>query len=204
MLTWHVRTPLVVGVMLAGLGTSSMPAVAAEGPMRPIAAGEHTTSGGPVVLTESVGAAIAELRRLSGLTWEQLARLFAVSRRSLHFWASGKAMSPANEEHVQRVLSVLHKIDRGLASANRAELLTVRADGTIPFDLLAEGHYERVVTAVGAGEGHRARAPKPSAAAIAARAPQPPEELVGALQDRVHPASGRLLATKAVHGTRRK
>lgn len=30
------------------------------------------------------------------------------------------------------------------------------------------------------------------------RAPRPPEELIGALQDRIHPASGRLLAAKSV------
>ena len=40
----------------------------------------------------SPGAAIAELRRVSGLTWDQLARLVGVSRRTLHFWASGTAV----------------------------------------------------------------------------------------------------------------
>lgn len=40
--------------------------------------------------------------------------------------------------------------------------------------------------------------------ARAARAPRPPEELVGALQDRIHPTSGRLLAAKPIATTRRK
>jgi predicted nuclease of restriction endonuclease-like (RecB) superfamily len=48
------------------------------------------------------------------------------------------------------------------------------------------------------------RAPKLSASAMGARSPRPPEELVGALQDRVHSASGRLLGGKAVRGGRRK
>ena len=40
--------------------------------------------------TEATRKAVSELRRISGLTWEQLAWLFGVSRRSVHFWASGK------------------------------------------------------------------------------------------------------------------
>ena len=39
--------------------------------------------------------------------------------------------------------------------------------------------------------GERKRAPD-------ARTPRPPEELVDALQDRIHPASGRLLAAKPI------
>lgn len=46
--------------------------------------------------------------------------------------------------------------------------------------------------------------PKLSEEARAARAPRPPEELVGALQDRIHPTSGRLLAAKPIATTRRK
>ena len=45
--------------------------------------------------------------------------------------------------------------------------------------------------------------PKLSEEARAARAPRPPEELVGALQDRIHPTSGRLLAAKPIATTRR-
>ena len=45
---------------------------------------------------------------------------------------------------------------------------------------------------------------KLSDAARAARAPRPPEELVGALQDRIHPTSGHLLCAKPIARTRRK
>lgn len=153
----------------------------------------------------SAGAAIGELRRLSGLTWDQLARIFDVSRRSLHFWASGKAMEPSKEEHLQRVLAVLRTIDRGTASANRSALLGECADGSWPIDLLAARDYQRVRTLLGQGAGRRqVSLPKLSAEARAARAPRPPAELVGALQDRVHPTSGRLLAAKPITTTRRK
>jgi hypothetical protein len=130
--------------------------------------------------------------------------MFSVSRRSLHFWASGKAMTPSNEEHLQRVLAVLRKIDRGAASANRTALLSVREDGSIPFDLLVNGDYDRTLSLLGPGDGRRVSPPKPSTEARAARAPRPPEELVGALQNRIHPTSGRLLAAKPITTTRRK
>jgi DNA-binding transcriptional regulator YiaG len=196
MLRRQVREPLFVGFVLAGLSTSSANAVPVE-VVFPRAVAQ-TTAGTSIIIAERAGAAIAELRRLSGFTWDQLARLFNVSRRSLHFWASGKAMTPSNEEHLQRLLGVIRRIDRGSAKANRAALLAVRADGTLPFDLLAAEQYERVLAVLGRGESSRPQVPKLSAEALATRAPRAPEDLVGALQDRVHAASGRLLAAKAI------
>ena len=199
MLMRRVREPvLVVGCMLAGLGTSTAYAYVQHmvpPSQRPV---EQTTAGTPVVIAERAGAAIGELRRLSGFTWHQLARIFNVSRRSLHFWASGKPMAPSNEEHLQRLLSVVRKIDRGSASANRALLLGVREDGSIPFDLLTAGDYERVLSLLGLGEARRVSPPKLSDEARAARAPAAPEQLVGALQDRIHRASGTARAAKSV------
>lgn len=45
--------------------------------------------------------------------------------------------------------------------------------------------------------------PKLDRATRAARAPRPPDEIVGALHDRIHPTSGRLLAAKPI-ATKRK
>ncbi|MCG5053852.1 MAG: helix-turn-helix domain-containing protein [Myxococcales bacterium] len=204
MLMRQVREPILVGCMLAGLGTSTAHAREAETLRRAQRSAERTTTGDLLPSAQPAGAAIGELRRLSGLTWDQLARMFNVSRRSLHFWASGKPMTPSNEENLHRVLAVLRKIDRGSASANRTALLGVHEDGSIPFDLLVEGDYERVFSLLGTGGGRRVSPPKLDKAARAARAPRPPEELVGALQDRIHPTSGRLLAAKPVTPTRRK
>src|SRR5262245_8901698 len=50
--------------------------------------------------TETVGAAVMEIRRRSGLTWEELGDLFGVSRRSVHHWASGKTVSPRHDQLV--------------------------------------------------------------------------------------------------------
>ena len=109
---------------------------------------ESTTSGLTIPIPQAEdrldpATAILEVRRRSGLTWDQLARLCKVDRRSLHFWASGKPPSPANEEQLRRVLNTIRAIDRGSANANRVILFEER-EGRIPFDLLATGSYEEV------------------------------------------------------------
>ena len=57
-----------------------------------------------VELREPAPTVIAQLRRLTGLTWEQLAYLFGVSRQSVHFWASGGTMTAAHRLHLERVI----------------------------------------------------------------------------------------------------
>ena len=156
------------------------------------------TSSGPNVLRQSADSAIMELRRLTGLTWEQLAGLFGASRRSLHFWASGKPMNKKNEEHLYRLLAAIQISDRGSASENR-KLLVSAHDGIIPLDLLVEGKYEDFTMLVGQGSGHRQISLTPlSVEAQAARKPLSPEMLVDAQQDRIHRDIGRGRAAQTV------
>ena len=91
----QVREPILASVIFVGLGTSAAvlpPPEEISHLQRPI---DQTNAGTSAAGSLSDRGAIAELRRLSGLTWDQLARLFNVSRRALHFWASGKPMTPA-------------------------------------------------------------------------------------------------------------
>lgn len=201
----QIREPILVGLMLVvGVGTSSAQSLPAEMVSRTHAA-QQTTAGARVTQSERSGKAIAEVRRLSGLTWDQLARLFNVSRRAVHFWASGKAMTSGNEAHLQRLLAALRRIDRGSAGANRATLFTVHDDGSVPVELLARGQYDLAVQL--AGPGHVQR-PSTSFAldekVKAARTPRAPEELVGALQDRVDrgPTTTRAARSVRVRGGR--
>ena len=196
MLMRQVGAPVLVGMMLAGSGTSTAYALPPELVVQHIS--DQTSAGAPVPVAAQAGAAIGELRRLSGLTWAQLAHLFGVSRRSLHFWASGKSMTPSNEEHLQRILAVLRKVDRGSASTNRTMLLSGGQNGTLPVDLLAAADYDRVLSLLGSSEVHRAVPPRLSDEARAARAPQPPDVLAGALQDRVHRDGGKARAARSV------
>lgn len=172
---------------------------------RPLVTPSQTSSGTPVQEARSSSAAVMELRRLSGLTWEQLARLFHVDRRSLHLWASGKPLTAAHEERLHRLLATLRQIDRGSARENRALLLGAREDGLIPLDLLAEGRFSQVSALTGMGPGRvRLERPALSPEEKASRRPRPPEELVGALQDPIHTNKGRLLSAQPIRTRRGK
>jgi DNA-binding transcriptional regulator YiaG len=204
MLRRRANEPLPVGRLLNEMGTSTAYPTSALIVRQAVRTSQTTTTGPSVASTSNPGTAIAELRRLSGFTWEQLSRLFSVSRRSLHFWASGKAMAPSNEEHLQRLVSTLRKVDRGAASANRAALLSACSDGSLPFDLLTAGDYDRVISLLGPGESRPALRPRVSPEARTGRAPRPPAERVDALQDRIHrdAGAGRAARTARVRSDR--
>jgi len=141
---------------------------------------------------EANRAALNELRKLSGLTWEQLARLFNASRRSLHFWASGQPLSRFNEETLNRLLGTIQYINRGSASLNRSVLFSPLSGGNLPFDLLTVGKYEEVKQLLGPGNAPQKPNLTPlSADASASRTPQNPGDLVNALQDSVPYETGR-------------
>lgn len=164
---------------------------------------DWTTAGSPLARTpeaiEEARTAIHELRKLSGLTWDQIAKLFNVSRRSLHFWASGKPLRPHSEECLGRLLSTIRFIDRGSASLNRRLLFQATEEGNTPFDLMVGGNHEQVKQILGPGHApHRPKLKPLSQEAQEARRPPKPEDLVDALQDPIHREVGRSRAAKAV------
>ena len=140
--------------------------------------------------------AVNDLRKSSGLTWEQLARLFDVSRRSVHFWASGQPLASAHEEKLNRILDVVRYISLGNASLNRSLLMGVSNDGRSYLELLAAGEYETVKRLLGVGNART----KPQLAPLvpAAQMPPNPADLVDALQDPIHRDVGKSKSAKSV------
>lgn len=152
---------------------------------------------------ETTRQAISELRRISGLTWEQLGELFDVSRRSVHFWASGKPLNAGNEQRLMQVLDVVRAADRGDARSTRAALFEVKEE-TTAFALLTGERFEEARATLGIGTAR----PKPvlaelSAAAKVDRKPLPPEDLVDAQHDRVHRDRRQGRAARTVRNKRR-
>ncbi|MGB5596415.1 MAG: XRE family transcriptional regulator [Crocosphaera sp.] len=138
--------------------------------------------------TEVTQKAIHEIRKVTGLTWEKLAKLFNVSRRTLHFWASGKRLNSFNEEQLNLLLDTIRYIDRGSASLNRNLLLMPLRDGTVPFNLLIAGQYKKVKNFLGSGNAPTKPKLNPlSEDAIKSRTPISPENLIDALQDPIEP-----------------
>lgn len=59
----------------------------------------------------------------SGLTWDQLARYFGVSRRAVHLWAAGGRMSAANEEMLSRLVALVDSVRELDPAARRQAIL---------------------------------------------------------------------------------
>jgi hypothetical protein len=140
------------------------------------------------ILPKSTRVSINKIKTISGLTWDQLAKIFQVSRRSVHFWASGKPLSPFNEELVRRLLETLLLIDRGSADLTRNALLRSHQSSDSAFDLLVAGRFQKVGDLLGAGTAPKK--PQVNLAAVDSTAfyhPPAPESLVEALQDSLSP-----------------
>jgi DNA-binding transcriptional regulator YiaG len=150
----------------------------------------------PVRLSQQ---AVNELRKLSGLTWEQLACLFDVSRRSVHFWASGQPLAVTHEEKLNRILDTVQYISLGSASLNRSLLMGISNDGRSYLELLAAGEYAEVRRLLGVGNARAKPQLAPLVpAAVAARIPANPADLVDALQDPIHREVGKSRLAKSV------
>jgi transcriptional regulator with XRE-family HTH domain len=137
------------------------------------------------VPAETTGEAILEIRRRSGLTWEELADLFGVSRRSIHHWASGKAVTAEHDQHIRRTLVVIRQLDQGEAKHMRDFLLAPAADGILAFDLLKSRAFDEAF-ARGGFNPPRMRLPLTELSSDTHRARRPPRpgDLVAALNDR--------------------
>lgn len=156
------------------------------------------------ITSDVTSRAVSELRRISGLTWEQLGHLFGVSRRSVHFWASGKPMNAANELYLLKVLDIVRQVDRGDARSNRAALLTV-STGRTPFDLLRSQAFDEARARLGRRQRRRRIVlGELDADAQAERTPPSPETLIDAMNDPIHRDPGSSRAAGAMRNTRRE
>ncbi|MBD2298191.1 MULTISPECIES: XRE family transcriptional regulator [Nostocales] len=169
-----------------------------------VAGSEITTSG--VILPSSPEAtqkAVNELKRLSGLTWDQLAKLFNVSRRSLHSWASGERLNSFNEYTLNQLLGMIQYIDRGSASLNRSLLLQPGSNGIPLIDLLVVGNYEEVKQILGSGNApHKPKLGALSEEERRLRMPLPPDVLANSLPDISYHQTGRSRPAQAARSRR--
>lgn len=74
-------------------------------------------------LGQSTASLLVKAHKASGLTWEQIARYFGVSRRAVHLWVSGGRMSAANEELLVHLVRAIDSVNHLAISARRQALL---------------------------------------------------------------------------------
>jgi DNA-binding transcriptional regulator YiaG len=168
---------LLTGVaMLSGLvGTSAgqyvsigpvvMVGRTARGEFAPIVAPTRETLSHRVGSTESRSdrEEITWIKEHSGLTWDQLGKVFGVSRRAVHMWANGGRLNESNARRLREFSATIRAIDSSEATpdAVRGRLLEIGPDGLSIIDRLRREH------SAGPSWG----------------APFGPERLVGAVRD---------------------
>jgi transcriptional regulator with XRE-family HTH domain len=93
----------------------------------------------PPVEEMPTAKAINKAHEDSGLTWEQLARIFGVSRRAVHMWANGARMNATNAELLMRLIGFLGQMEGG-PDQRRATLLAIGDDGKSALDRFRSQH----------------------------------------------------------------
>lgn len=147
--------------------------------------------------TPSTARSILAIRQLANLTWDETAKVFGVSRRSVHLWANGRHPSGDQERKLNRVLGILSVHQNLDPSMLREKLMASARPGTLFFDLLCNDEFGAFQDLFSA-EYETRQYPLPSQPFETARySPPPPILLLDALQDRPGTA-GKALAKKSV------
>lgn len=124
---------LLVGSSSGLLGDFYVRSAMSSSNVAPAEALPHFVAG-PVVeaadaapTSPSTAQLLTETHEESGLTWDQIARYFGVSRRAVHLWASGGRMSASNEELLAHLVQAVQAVKHLEPAARRQALLRIDA-----------------------------------------------------------------------------
>ena len=120
---------------------------------------------------QSPAELVQEFKRLSGLTWAQVASVFGVSSLPPFDWAFGKPVNAKNHEKLVSAVEVIRYIDRGASEDNRNLLLSEAVSGQTYLKLLKSAQFEIVRKIAGNGEGRPSFVQKLTAEASRFNAP---------------------------------
>lgn len=153
----------------------------------------------PISSQIETSIAVMEIRRHTGFTWAQLADLFDVSRRTIHFWASGRRLNAENERDVFSVRDLLRRYVGHRPSALREALFVASGVATV-YDLMRTRRFGMAqirLSLLLAEANARPDSPLPNKSPFLAASPV---DLLDALNDQVHVAKGqgRVAATKRI------
>lgn len=126
-------TLLVIGSSSGHLNDWYLHSAMSSSNVAPTAAPPHFVAR-PVVDTAEAASAgrstaqlVTETHEASGLTWDQIARYFGVSRRAVHLWASGGRMTASNEELLAHLVRAVQAVKHLEPSDRRQTLLRTDA-----------------------------------------------------------------------------
>jgi transcriptional regulator with XRE-family HTH domain len=98
---------------------------------------DGTSSGVPVESVWRNGVhGIRFIRRLTGLTYEEIARFLGVSRRSIHNWENGRPVNDASEKAIAVAIRFSEALGELPKETLRGALLTAIGDGKAVVDIV--------------------------------------------------------------------
>lgn len=133
---FHARSPLVT-LVLAGATMSVFGGSTTSLPLQDIAfqmptfAGTYVEDCMPTATAESPMSpqeCVQEIRKISGVTWKEIASIFGVSQRTMHSWTNGENVSAGHDTLIRQVLERLRRIHDGNAMATAYRLRSLHGD----------------------------------------------------------------------------
>lgn len=89
---------------------------------------------------ETTAERLTYIREATGLTWDQIARVFGVSRRAVHNWVAGGRMTARNEEVLARLQAEVRSLPVASLGDRRAKLFAAGPDGKSLLDVIRAQH----------------------------------------------------------------
>jgi transcriptional regulator with XRE-family HTH domain len=114
-------------------------------------------------------ASLSEVRTHSGLTYEEIAPLLGVSRRTLHSWNNGSPISARRERKLRGLAEAVKAIASVCALPMRRFLFDRSDSGIRPYDLLAEGLYQEAVDAAAGRRPYTSAPQRPESETLASQ-----------------------------------
>lgn len=196
-----IGSALVVASML-GNPTTSHANLSRIAPERTSAAPNNAVfSSNSSENTPSTARGILAIRQIANLTWDETAKVFGVSRRSVHLWANGRHPSGDQERKLNRVLGILDSYQSLGPSLLRERLMASARPGTLFFDLLCNDEFGAFQDLFSTESETRQYSPPSLSREAGTYFPQSPILLLDALQDRpVTP--GKAISKKSIRPKR--
>lgn len=132
----------------------------------------------------STARGILAIRQIADLTWDETAKIFGVSRRTVHLWANGRHPSGDQERKLNRILGILSSHQNFGPSLLRERLMTSARPGTLFFDLLCTDELDTFQSLFSKDSVSGQYSPPSLYLEARTYTSQPPILLLDALQDR--------------------
>lgn len=104
---------------------------------------EQSLEGRQAIAPQEIARALRDLRRASGLTWDEIASSLGVSRRAAHHWAAGARPSARHAARLGALVQLVASYATGDPAQTRSRLIGPDDRGYSPVSLFIRGSHMR-------------------------------------------------------------